>query len=81
MKTVFQGILGWILVLVGLGGGSLAWAEQAGAEVKAAAGPEIRFEAEALELGEAIRGQMLEAEFVYHNTGDQPLRILKAKPG
>jgi len=51
------------------------------AQVKVASGPEIRFEAEALELGEAVRGELLEATFVYHNAGDQPLKILKAKPG
>lgn len=46
-----------------------------------AAGPEIRFDKEILALGEVIRGQEVEAEFVYRNLGDQSLKILKAKPG
>ncbi|GEM_PF-5121336 len=44
-------------------------------------GPAIRFEEETLALGEVIRGREAEAEFVYHNLGDRPLHILKAKPG
>ena len=71
------------LVLTGLEYSSpvLAAEVEEKAEVMAAAGPVVGFETETLELGEAIRGKVMEAEFVYHNTGDQPLRILKAKPG
>jgi hypothetical protein len=46
-----------------------------------AAGPEIAFEAETVQLGQVIRGEAVEAEFVYRNEGDAPLRILRAKPG
>ncbi len=80
VRVLSTGIFGWILALVCL---LIAPQASAGEEagVKTASGPEIRFEAEALELGEAVRGELLEATFVYHNEGDQPLKILKAKPG
>ena len=46
-----------------------------------AKGPRIVFEQETLQMGEVIRGEAVEAEFVYRNEGDAPLRILRAKPG
>lgn len=45
------------------------------------AGPKIAFEAETVQLGQVVRGESVEAEFVYRNEGDAPLRILRAKPG
>jgi len=44
-------------------------------------GPRIVFEAETVQMGQMIRGEAVEAEFVYRNEGDLPLRILRAKPG
>ena len=46
-----------------------------------AVGPRIVFEAETVQMGQMIRGEPVEAEFVYRNEGDTPLRILRAKPG
>jgi hypothetical protein len=46
-----------------------------------AVGPRIAFETETVQLGQMIRGEAVEAEFVYRNEGDSPLRILRAKPG
>ena len=46
-----------------------------------AVGPKIVFEAETVQLAQVIRGEAVEAEFVYRNDGDAPLRILRAKPG
>jgi hypothetical protein len=69
-----------VLALLCLVFGSWAFAAEE-VQVKTASGPEIRFEAESLELGEAVRGELLEATFIYHNAGDQELKILKAKPG
>ncbi len=45
------------------------------------AGPKIVFETETVQLTQVIRGEVVEAEFVYRNDGDAPLRILRAKPG
>jgi hypothetical protein len=46
-----------------------------------AVGPRIAFEAETVQMGQILRGESVEAEFVYRNEGDSPLRILRAKPG
>ena len=46
-----------------------------------AIGPRIGFDAETVQIGQVVRGKVVEAEFVYRNDGDAPLRILRAKPG
>jgi len=46
-----------------------------------AVGPRIVFETETVQMGQMVRGEEVEAEFVYRNEGDSPLRILRAKPG
>ncbi len=46
-----------------------------------AVGPRIGLDDETVELGQVVRGKVVEAEFVYRNDGDAPLRILRAKPG
>jgi hypothetical protein len=80
VRVLSIGRISSILVLLCLAFGASAFAGEQ-VQVKAASGPEIRFEAESLELGEAVRGELLEATFIYHNAGDQELKILKAKPG
>jgi hypothetical protein len=46
-----------------------------------AAGPQMVFETETVQMGQVVRGEVVEAEFVYRNEGDAPLNILRAKPG
>jgi hypothetical protein len=46
-----------------------------------AVGPKIVFETETVQMGQIIRGEEVQAEFVYRNEGDMPLTILRAKPG
>jgi hypothetical protein len=43
--------------------------------------PRLEVEAETIDLGEVIRGEVVVASFVIRNTGGETLRILKAKPG
>jgi hypothetical protein len=48
---------------------------------KAPIGPRIEVDATEIDLGAISRGEKAEAKFTLRNTGDQTLKILKAKPG
>lgn len=49
--------------------------------VQAAGLPRAQVDQEIIDLGQAIRGERREAEFVVRNTGNADLRILDVKPG
>jgi hypothetical protein len=42
--------------------------------------PGLRVESEQLHVGEVAAGSSVEGVFVFHNDGDQPIHILRAKP-
>ncbi len=42
--------------------------------------PKISFDTETFNYGQVQSGQMVEFEFIFRNTGKDPLRILKTKP-
>ena len=51
------------------------------AEAKNAAAPKIAIENELVDAGDVVRGGTATATFVVRNTGNEPLKILSAKPG
>ena len=61
----------WLLLLVLAFGGS----------VTLAAGPKMEVLKKDVDFGQVTRGEQLEAVFEIKNSGDEPLRILKVKPG
>jgi hypothetical protein len=46
-----------------------------------AIGPRLEIDQTEIDLGKIYRGETSEARFALHNTGDETLRILRAKPG
>lgn len=53
----------------------------AGSSADAASGPRVEVDAREIDLGTVVRGETVKARFVLRNTGDEVLRVLKAKPG
>lgn len=45
------------------------------------AAPRLEAENETVDLGGVTRGEVIEADFVIHNTGDEILRITHVNPG
>ena len=66
----------WLILVVALSGLSA----QDGAKVSPAA-PRLQFETKELDLGSLDRGQVATARFSVRNVSDQPMRILRVKPG
>jgi hypothetical protein len=50
-------------------------------EGKAPSGPRIEVDATEIDLGVLDKGVVAEAKFTLRNTGDQTLKIIRAKPG
>ena len=70
------------LVVLGLTAGSAGAGQQqtAGTQPKTAAKQMIRVEKTHLELGKFIAGSEVTGTFIFHNDGDRPVKILRAKP-
>ena len=66
----------WLILVVALSGLSA----QEGEKVSPAA-PRLQFETKELDLGSLDRGQVVTARFSVRNVSDQPVRILRVKPG
>lgn len=64
-----------MLLLLGLGG--VAWSDDAAASADQ---KKFRVEQETVDAGVVLAGREAEAVFVFHNDGDKPVNILKAKP-
>ena len=59
----------------------IAAAIAAVASTFAVAAPKLEIDSEKIDLGTAVRGEELSARFVLRNSGNEDLRILRAKPG
>jgi hypothetical protein len=66
----------WLILVVALSGLS---AQQA--ETVQPTGPRIEFDSKEADLGTLDRGQVVTARFSARNVSDQPVRILRVKPG
>ena len=66
----------WLILVVVLS--SLA-AQEVGKPLPS--GPRLEFESTEVELGTIDRGEVSTARFTVRNLGDQPLRIVRVKPG
>ena len=54
---------------------------RAQADADASRPPRLQPEKTILHAGTVIQGESVEVEFVLHNRGGEPLKILRAKPG
>ncbi len=70
----------WLTMLVWLGLVGASWSEDVA--VKPATPDKKTFwvEKETVDAGVVLAGREAEAVFVFHNDGDQPVKIIKAKP-
>ena len=73
--AIQYGCLSLILV-VALSGLSAQQGEKVSSAV-----PRLEFETKEVDLGSLDRGQVITARFSARNVGDQPVRILRVKPG
>jgi hypothetical protein len=67
-----------LLLALSFSAGQLLGQEGAGS---AAIGPRLEVDPMEIDLGAVDRGEDAEARFTLRNTGDQTLKILRAKPG
>jgi hypothetical protein len=70
----------FLLITLALGAATLS-IRAAEPEAAAPSGPRIEAEAAEIDLGMIDRGAPAEAKFTLRNSGDQTLKIIRAKPG
>jgi hypothetical protein len=75
-RPVVQYGLVWLILVVVLSG---PFAQEG--KKGPTASPQLEFETRELDLGSVDRGQVVTARFSARNVGDQPVRILRVKPG
>ena len=66
----------WLILVVVLSSLSAQEVEQ-----PLPSGPRLEFESTEIDLGTIDRGEISMARFTVRNLGDQPLRIVRVKPG
>jgi hypothetical protein len=67
-----------LLLWLGLTGAG--WSEDAAVTAATPAKKTFWVEKEMVDAGVVLAGREAEATFVFHNDGDQPVKIIKAKP-